>query len=82
MENYVFDGEEKENKEVTGEDTESSGDDESFMEGYLEDEETIECAECGGAVSPEKKVSKEFEGEEYAFCSANCAEEFEESVAQ
>ena len=52
------------------------------MEGYLEDEETTECAECGGAVSPEKKVTKAFEGEEYAFCSANCAEEFEESLAQ
>ncbi len=82
MENYVFDGEEKENKETTGEDAETSGDDESFMEGYLEDEETTECAECGGAVSAEKKVSKEFEGEEYSFCSASCAEEFAESVTQ
>jgi hypothetical protein len=82
MENYVFDGEEKENKEMLGDDAETSGDDESFMEGYLEDEETTECAECGGAVTPEKKVSKEFEGEEYTFCSANCAEEFEESLAQ
>ncbi len=80
MKNYVFDGEEKEESTEVTEDADTTGDDEGFMEGYLEDEEAKECAECGAAVTEEKKVTREIDAEEYIFCSEACAEEFEESV--
>lgn len=55
-------------------------DDESFMEGYDEDETVEECAECGLALKEGKKVTREIEGDEYNFCSETCAKEFEESI--
>ena len=77
MKNYVFDGEEtEENKE----DADSTSDDEGFIDGFMEEEEAAECAECGGAVTEEKKVTKQIEEEEYTFCSEECAKEFQESV--
>lgn len=54
---------------------------EGFMEGYEKEEEVEECAECGLAIK-KKKVTREIEGEEYAFCSNTCADEFEETMAQ
>jgi len=53
-----------------------------FMRGYAEDEEVIECAECGTAVKEEKKVARKIGDEEYFFCSKMCAHDFEESVAE
>ena len=76
MENYVFDDESKaEELAEQSEDTEDA-----FMQGYEKDEETDECAECGVAVSKEKKVVKAIEDDEYAFCSKDCAKEFEDSL--
>ncbi len=51
-----------------------------FMEGYLDDDEVIECAECGSAVR-DKGVTEEIEGEKVNFCSKICAEEYAESLA-
>ncbi|MBI2668393.1 hypothetical protein HYX14_00985 [Candidatus Woesearchaeota archaeon] len=51
-----------------------------FMQGYTKDEEVEECAECGTAVTKEKKVMKSITEEEYAFCSKDCAKDFEESA--
>ena len=51
-------------------------------EQYDEDEEVIECAECGTAVKEEKKVARKIGDEEYFFCSKMCAHDFEESVAE
>ncbi len=50
-----------------------------FMDGYLEDEEVIECAECGAAIR-EDKVIREVQGESQLFCTKVCADEFEESA--
>ena len=47
---------------------------------YEEDEKVEECAECGAAIKEGKKVAREIEGDEYAFCSDACAKEFEESI--
>ncbi len=80
MENYVFDDEE--NAEKILEDEESSSDDEGFMKGYNDEAEANECAECGTAVTEEKKVVRKIEEDEYVFCSASCADEFEESMGQ
>lgn len=81
MKNYVFDGEEdKFDDETKEEDKDASGDDD-LVEGFeKDDEDATECAECGAAVVAEKKVVKAIEGEEYTFCSNECAKEFEESL--
>jgi hypothetical protein len=54
-------------------------DEQAFMEGYNDDEETPECEECGGAVR-EKSVKRDIDGETHTFCSNHCADEFEESL--
>lgn len=54
---------------------------EGFIKGYTEEEEVVECAECGSAINPEKKVIKEIDGETHVFCSKSCAKEFKESLA-
>lgn len=76
MENYIFDNGEKGSKEEAGEEEPE----ESLMD-FEDDEKVQECAECGAAIKEDKKVVKEIDGEEYAFCSAQCAEEFEETLA-
>ena len=58
------------------------GSEEGFHKGYSEEEKVLECAECGTAVREEKKLVKQIEGEEYTFCSAVCAKEFEESMGE
>lgn len=62
--------------------TEGEEEEEGFMEGYNEEEEVEECAECGVALKPGKRLAREIEGEEYLFCSKSCADEFEETLAQ
>ena len=80
MKNYVFDEDESApKKEASDDDVESE--DEGFVKGFEDDEDKKEeCAECGTAVSAEKKVVKEIESEQYVFCSEECAKEFEESL--
>ena len=53
---------------------------EAFMQGYEQDDEVVECAECGSAVSDEKRVVKTINEEEQIFCSQSCAEDYEESI--
>ncbi len=55
---------------------------EGFVQGYAEDDEVLECAECGGAVKEEKKVVRQIEEDSYTFCSKDCADEFEESMGE
>lgn len=66
-------------EEPTGEEEIDS--DDGFMQGYLDEEESEECVECGAAVREEKKTIREIDGEAYVFCSENCAKEFEESIS-
>ncbi len=54
---------------------------EGFIKGYSTDEEVIECDECGSAVPEGKKLVKNINNEERVFCSHNCAQEYEESLA-
>ena len=61
------------------EDGEVSSEEEAFMKGYNNDEEVVECVECGSAIPPGKEVVKDVEGEKYKFCSKICADEFEEN---
>ncbi|MBT4539861.1 hypothetical protein HOI26_03900 [Candidatus Woesearchaeota archaeon] len=53
---------------------------EGFMKGYSEEETIEECAECGSALHEQKKVVKQFDGDAVQFCSADCAEDFAESI--
>jgi YHS domain-containing protein len=81
MKNYVFDGEEKFDDEKN-EDVNFSEEDDS-LDGFDDDDDVAdECAECGTAVAKEKKIVKNIDGEEYTFCSKECAEEFEESLRE
>jgi YHS domain-containing protein len=74
---------EKDNKDKPEEEEEIlDEEEEGFMQGYEKEEEVEECAECGMAIKEKKKVLREIEGEEYAFCSITCADEFEETMAQ
>lgn len=57
-------------------------DDEGFTQGYSEEDKAEECAECGITLRHKKKISKSIEGEEYLFCSDECAKDFEESLAK
>ncbi len=66
-------------EEEDSSENDSDSPEEGFLQGYSEEEEAEECAECGGAVSDEQKVAKEIEGEEYTFCSKHCKDDFEES---
>ncbi len=76
MENIVFTGEKNSNGE------ELDPEQEAFMSGYTEDEKVEECAECGAAIRPDKKVVKEINGENLVFCSEECAAEFAESASE
>lgn len=77
MENYVF-GDDTDSTEKVVEDALESSE-EGFLRGYSDEEEVDECAECGSAVSEEKRIEKEVDGEKLTFCSESCAEEFKEN---
>ncbi len=77
--NYEKEEETVEQEDASGTD---ASDEEDFLKCYSDDEEVIECAECGVAVREEKKVVRDIDGEKYVFCSKECAEEFEESTGE
>ncbi|MBU0459577.1 MAG: hypothetical protein KJ597_04615 [Nanoarchaeota archaeon] len=76
MENYTPE-EEKEDKFTIEKDSPEEG----FIQGYESEDEVEECAECGAAINPEKKVKKSFDGEDYQFCCESCAKEYAESMS-
>ncbi|MBI2151112.1 hypothetical protein HYU21_00070 [Candidatus Woesearchaeota archaeon] len=80
MEEEEFSNEEPVEEDVEAEGGSLDSQDEGFIKGYSEEEEVSECAECGGAVKEEKKVTKEIEGETFTFCSNECAKDFEEGI--
>ena len=53
--------------------------DEAFMEGFEEDMEVDECAECGSALR-EEVFMKAFDGEDLGFCNQDCAKDYKDSV--
>ncbi|PIN76459.1 hypothetical protein COV17_02410 [Candidatus Woesearchaeota archaeon CG10_big_fil_rev_8_21_14_0_10_36_11] len=82
MENYNNEEEETPSEKHSVEEGNINSSEEAFMQGYMDDEEVEECAECGTAVEKEKKVVKEINGEELTFCSKTCAHEYEESLTE
>ena len=78
MDDDAYEDEENKTDNAISESEET--DDDSYMEGYEEDEKVEECAECGIAIKEGKKITKEIEGEEFIFCSELCIKEFEESL--
>lgn len=77
-ETYEEEKDTKEDNTLTDEEEE----DEAFTTGYSEEDKAEECAECGITLRHKKKVTKSIEGEEYMFCSEDCAKDFEESLAK
>ncbi|MAG60158.1 hypothetical protein CL619_00070 [archaeon] len=78
MVQYINDGEGTVERFST-EDGEISSEEEGFLKGFEEDEETIECAECGSAVH-EEAVHKVIDGENMIFCSDICAQDYADSI--
>jgi len=79
MENYGGEEESKEKQVIEQGGLSSS--EEGFMQGYMDDEEIPECAECGGALENDKNpILRDVDDEKLNFCSSSCADEFEESV--
>ena len=74
MEEYDYGADVPKEKLTEEEDSESG-----FMDGYSDDDEVEECAECGSAIH-EKRIVKTFDGEAYVFCSEICAHEYEETL--
>jgi hypothetical protein len=56
-----------------------SPEEEAFMRGYSDEEEVITCDECGVAIR-KKPLNKKIDGENYRFCSKECAEDFKEGL--
>jgi len=82
MKSFVFDGEEKFDTELGEEKNVDLSEEEETLDGFDDDEVAEECAECGTAIAHGKKIAKVIDGEEYTFCSKECAEEFEESLRE
>jgi hypothetical protein len=80
MENTMFDGEHDATEEQMVDQGGLDSSEEAFMKGYSEDEEVIECAECGAAVNDEKKIVELIDEEEHTFCSETCLKDFKESM--
>lgn len=78
MVQYVNDGEDPVERFST-EDGEISSEEEGFLKGFEDEDEAIECAECGGAVH-ENPVNKLIDGETMTFCSNICAEDYVDSI--
>ena len=62
------------------EEDDASDDDEEVLDHFEKHEDVYECAECGVALT-DKKVMRKIDGEKHKFCSEECADEFEESIA-
>ena len=63
MENYSIEGDEASTEKHSVEEGNINSSEEAFMQGYNDDEDVEECAECGTAVEKEKKLIKEIDGE-------------------
>ena len=59
---------------------EDSSDESSFMEGFMKDEDIVECAECDSAIASGEEIVEDVEGDKHPFCSKVCFEEFKESI--
>lgn len=82
MASYVFDETEDVDEEKLEEADAASEEEEGFIQGYKEDDDVAECAECGIAIRTDKRVKRDINSEEYTFCSKDCADEFEEGIKE
>jgi hypothetical protein len=65
----------EEGREAAEDDDAITNVDEGFMEGYESGEKAAKCAKCN-KVLEDDLVEKEIDGEDYRFCSEQCAETF------
>lgn len=81
VEGFVFDKDSREEptEEELLEEGNISAEEEAFMRGYSEEEETPVCDECGTAIKG-KKITKLIDGDTFTFCCKECAKEFSEST--
>lgn len=78
MVQYINEGENPVERFST-DDGEVSSEEEGFMKGFEDEDETIECAECGCAVH-EEAVRKVIDGETMTFCSDVCAQDYVDNL--
>ena len=76
----LYSGEQDPSEEQRLDDGEISSTEEAFMKGYNEEGDELECEECGSALNDINPISKDIEGEAHHFCTASCAEDYEESL--
>ncbi len=66
-------------EKFSAEDGEISSEEEGFLKGFEDEDEAVECAECGSAVH-EDAVHKLIDGESMTFCSNACAVDYSDSL--
>ena len=81
MDSFTIDQEKDASEEQLLDNGAMDSSEEGFIKGFSAEEEIEECAECGSAINPEKRVVKEIEDETHKFCSKECALEFIEGLA-
>lgn len=62
------------------EDDEMTPEEGGFMEGYEEDKSVVKCANCGHMLDLDKVLEEKIKGQNYRFCSKNCAESFNKKL--
>ena len=65
----------EEGRETAEEDDTITDSEEGFMEGYEEGDSAVKCANCG-TILEDDFIEREINGEEFRFCSEECAETF------
>lgn len=69
----------QENAEIDAGDITSS--EQVFLDGYHEQPQAVECAECSCLLEEAAKVLKKvFEDEELLFCSRSCIRDYQDSL--
>ncbi|HLD01142.1 MAG TPA: hypothetical protein VJC39_05340 [Candidatus Nanoarchaeia archaeon] len=68
---------EKDGERLDGEEYSTS--EEGFIQGYLNEEDVQQCAECDSALHKDEVVTRKIQEEAYKFCSNDCADDFEDS---
>ena len=68
---------ESDQAEEMGSQDEINEEEEGFMKGYAEGENSAKCAKCK-VILEQDIVEEEIDGENYRFCSDKCATDFEE----
>ena len=60
-------------------DYEDKNSDEAFMEGFEDEMEVDECAECGSDLR-EETFQKTIDGDSLSFCTTDCAKDYKDTI--